>query len=76
MLNNGQFSYPMNISVHSLQSTPLKEVAMTAQDLCYPTIAMSHIWLSTFRFFKIQFLSHTTHISSAQQPHVAGGYHS
>lgn len=40
-------------------------------------VATSHMWL--FRFikikFKIQFISHTSHISSAYQLYVASGFH-
>lgn len=47
-------------------------------ELC-KTVATSHMWLFKFKLIeiklRIQFFSHTSHISRAQWPHVAIGYH-
>lgn len=49
-----------------------------SKDLLSDTVATGLMWLFKFKLInKIlnQFLSHTSHILSAQQPHMASDYH-
>lgn len=62
ILNNGQFDYPLNgcpFPSFTLKKTfkvdHSRELAMAALDLCCPiTVATNHMWLSTFKLFKIK----------------------